>query len=145
MDIWCSISKHYFNKSNFPFFDTQLSHRPPDGFSRNPVKSIFEVYKSRIEWLVFSRIFLCICWRMNMVSMVIRSDMKPYCIPLILSDDLVILSMTFSVILRRFPSILICNNWLYGIVSNPQEFFLRQQCYFETLSDVVQCVVTRLV
>ena len=56
-DTWCSISLHCLNKSDFPFLNTQLLHCLPDDFSGLSVERLFEVYQSKIEWLMFSEMF----------------------------------------------------------------------------------------
>ena len=53
-NIWCSMSIHCLFKFNFPLYDTQPSHCPPDDFSRGSVESLFAIYKSKIEGLMFS-------------------------------------------------------------------------------------------
>ena len=97
-DTWCSISIYCLNKFNLPFLNTQLLRCPPDDFSMDTVESLFEIYKSKIEWLMFSAMFLCICQKNNMVSMVPWTVMKPHCILLILSDDSIMFLMTSSTI-----------------------------------------------
>ena len=55
--VEASIKKNCLNKSNFSFLDTQLLHSPPDDISRHSVKSLFEYYKNKIEWLILQMTF----------------------------------------------------------------------------------------